>query len=111
VYGAHATKESSVLNDTGSSGKDQNLHRMTHEVGSQKRKGHMQIWTEYEPGALISKIWCEANSRSMLRESARRRPELLPDEQILHHGNGLRVPDFLAKESLQKWITYLAELT
>jgi hypothetical protein len=36
---------------------------MTHEVGSQKRKGQMRMWTEYDLGALRSKIRCETNSK------------------------------------------------
>jgi hypothetical protein len=39
------------------------MSKTTQEVGSKKRKGQMQICTEHEPGALISKGRCESNSR------------------------------------------------
>jgi len=50
-YGEYATKKLSVLNGTGGSGKGGKMYKTTQEVGSQKRKGQMQMWTEYEP-------WC-----------------------------------------------------
>jgi len=39
------------LNGTGGSRKGEKVHMTAQEVGSQKRKGQMQVWTEYKP-------WC-----------------------------------------------------
>jgi len=39
------------LNGTGGSRKGEKTCKMTQKVGSQKRKGQMQMWTEYKP-------WC-----------------------------------------------------
>jgi hypothetical protein len=39
------------LNGTGSSRKGEEMCKTTQEVGSQKRKGQIQMWTEYKP-------WC-----------------------------------------------------
>ena len=50
-YGEYAMKKSSVLNGTGGSREGEKMCKTTQEVGSQKRKGQMQMWTEYEP-------WC-----------------------------------------------------
>jgi hypothetical protein len=36
------------LNGIGGSRKGEKVCKMTQEVGSQKRKGQMQMWTEYE---------------------------------------------------------------
>jgi hypothetical protein len=44
-------KDRVLLNDTDGSRKDEKMWKTTQEVGSQKRKGQMQMWTEYEP-------WC-----------------------------------------------------
>jgi hypothetical protein len=51
VYGAYAMKKSNVLKGTGGPRKSEKMCRMVQEVGSQKRKGQKQMWTEYEP-------WC-----------------------------------------------------
>ena len=51
AYGEYAMKEMSVLNGKGSSRKGEKMCKTTQEVGSQKRKGQMPTWTEYEP-------WC-----------------------------------------------------
>jgi hypothetical protein len=79
--------------------------KMTQGVGSQKRKGQMQMWTEYEE--TVNQQWyLEVLTR--LRESVRRkRPELWPDKWILRHDNApahdaLRVREFLAKKSITK---------
>jgi hypothetical protein len=37
------------LNGTRGSKKGEKMCKTTQEVGSQKRKGQAQIWTEYEP--------------------------------------------------------------
>jgi len=37
------------LNGTGGSRKDEKVRKMNQEARSQKRKGQMQMWTEYEP--------------------------------------------------------------
>jgi hypothetical protein len=39
------------LNGTGGSRTSEKMCKMNQEVGSQKRKGQMQMWAEYEP-------WC-----------------------------------------------------
>jgi len=39
------------LNGTGGSRKGEKMCKTAQELGSQKRKGQMQMWTEYEP-------WC-----------------------------------------------------
>jgi hypothetical protein len=39
------------FNGIGGSRKNEKMREMTQEVGSQKRKGQVQMWTEYEP-------WC-----------------------------------------------------
>ena len=39
------------LNGTGGSKKGEKMCKTTQEVGSQKRKGQMQMWAEYE-------CWC-----------------------------------------------------
>ena len=51
AYGEYAMKKSSVLNGTSSSTNGEKMCKTTQEMGSQKRKGQMQMWTEYEP-------WC-----------------------------------------------------
>jgi histone-lysine N-methyltransferase SETMAR len=78
---------------------------LTQEVGSQKRKGKMQMWTQYEQ--MVNRQWyLEVLIR--LRESVRRkRPKLWPDKWVLHHDNApahdaLRVRKFLAKKSITK---------
>jgi hypothetical protein len=78
---------------------------MTQEVGSQKRKGQMQMWTEYKQ-TVNQQCYLEVLTR--LRESIlRKRPELWPDKWILCHDNipargALRVCKFLAKKSITK---------
>jgi hypothetical protein len=54
AYVEYGVKKSSVLNGTGSSRKGEKMSRMAQEVGSQKRKGQKQMWTEYGP-------WCADN--------------------------------------------------
>jgi hypothetical protein len=39
------------LNGIGGSRKGEKMRKMSQEVGSQKRTGQMQMWTEFEP-------WC-----------------------------------------------------
>ena len=51
TYGECVMKKSSVLNGTGGSRKSEKMCKTTQEVGNQKRKGQVQMWTEYEP-------WC-----------------------------------------------------
>jgi len=51
AYGEYAMKISSVLNGTGGSRKGEKMCETTQEVGSQKHKGQMLMWTEYKP-------WC-----------------------------------------------------
>jgi hypothetical protein len=51
AYGEYDMKKSFVLNGTGSSRKGEKMSKTTQEVGSQKRKGQMQMCLEYEP-------WC-----------------------------------------------------
>jgi histone-lysine N-methyltransferase SETMAR len=82
-------------------------------LGSQKCKGQMQMWTEYEPwcpqieGQTVNKE-CYLEVLARLRESVRRkRPGLWPDKWILHHDNApahdaLRFHEFLAKNSITK---------
>jgi len=49
AYGEYAMKKYSVFDSTGGSGKGEKMCKTTQEMGSQKRKGQMQMWTEYEP--------------------------------------------------------------
>jgi hypothetical protein len=49
AYDAYAMKKSSVLNGIGGSRKGEKICKMTQEMGSQKRKGEKQMWTESEP--------------------------------------------------------------
>jgi hypothetical protein len=44
VYDEYAMKKPIVFNDIGSSRKGEKMCKMTQDVGSQKGKGHMQIW-------------------------------------------------------------------
>jgi hypothetical protein len=60
AYGEYAMKKLSVLNGIGSSRKGEKMCKMTHKVGTQKCKGQMQTWIEYELGL---KIRCETNIR------------------------------------------------
>jgi hypothetical protein len=46
-YGEYAVKKVNVLNGMGSSRKGKKMCKMTQEVGIQKCKGQMQMWTEY----------------------------------------------------------------
>jgi len=48
AYGEYTMRKSSVFNGTGRSRKGEKMCKTTQEVGSQKRKGQMQMWTEYE---------------------------------------------------------------
>jgi hypothetical protein len=60
---------------------------MIQEVHSQKLKGQMQMWTEYEE-TVNQQCYLEVLTR--LRESVRRkRPELWPDNWIFHHAISL----------------------
>jgi hypothetical protein len=52
AYGEYGMKKSSVLNGKGGSRKGEKMCKTTEEVGKQKRKGQMQMWTDYEP-------WCD----------------------------------------------------
>jgi hypothetical protein len=91
------------LNGIGDSRKDAKVCEMTQKVGSQKRKGQMQMWTEHEQ-TVDEQCYLEVLTR--LRESVRgKRPELWPDKWILHYDNApkhdaLRVREFLAKKSI-----------
>jgi hypothetical protein len=59
--------------------------KMTQEVGSQKCKGQMQMWTEYEQ--TVNQL-CYLEVLTKLGESVqRKRPKLWPDMWILHHNN------------------------
>jgi hypothetical protein len=49
AYGEYTMINWVFLNGTGSSRRGKKMHNMTQEVGSQKHKGQMQMWTEYEP--------------------------------------------------------------
>jgi hypothetical protein len=51
AYGEYAVKKSSVFEWRRRSGKGEKVCKMTQEVSSQKPKGQMQMWTDYEP-------WC-----------------------------------------------------
>jgi hypothetical protein len=51
AHGAYAMKKSRVSNGIGGSGKGEKMCKMTQEVDSQKRRGQIEMWTEYEP-------WC-----------------------------------------------------
>jgi hypothetical protein len=44
-------EEIECFNAIGVTRKGEKMCKMTQEVGSQKRKGQLQMWTEYEP-------WC-----------------------------------------------------
>jgi hypothetical protein len=46
AYGEYAMKQSSDFNAIGCSRKGVKMCKMTQEVGSQKRKGQAQMWTE-----------------------------------------------------------------
>jgi hypothetical protein len=78
---------------------------MIQEVGTQKRKGQMQMWTDYEQTA---NELCYFEVLTRLQESVRRkRLELWPDKWILHHDDApahdaLRIREFLAKKSVIK---------
>ena len=51
AYGEYAMKKSSVFEWHRQSRKGEKMCKTIQEVGSQKRKGQMQMWTECEP-------WC-----------------------------------------------------
>jgi hypothetical protein len=51
AYGKCVIKNRVFLNGTGGSKKGEKMCKTTQEMNSQKRKGQMQMWTEYEP-------WC-----------------------------------------------------
>jgi hypothetical protein len=46
--GEYTMKQSSVLNGRAGSRKGEKMCRMTQEVGSQKRKRQIKMWTGYE---------------------------------------------------------------
>ena len=46
AYGQYAMKKSSVLNGTGGSRKGEKMGKTTQELGNQKLKRQMQMWTE-----------------------------------------------------------------
>jgi hypothetical protein len=81
--------------------------KMTQEVGSHKRKGHMQ--TDYEfiaQGYTVNQQrYLEVQTR--IRESVKRkRPDLWPDKWIFHYDNApahdaLRFREFLAEKSIK----------
>jgi hypothetical protein len=48
AYGEYTMKKSSVLNEIGGSKEGKKMCKRTQVVGSQKLKGEMQIWTEYD---------------------------------------------------------------
>jgi hypothetical protein len=105
AYDEHAMKKLSVfLNGIGSSGKGKKMCKMTQELGSQKCKGQMQMWVEYEQTA-DQQCYLEVLTR--LRESVwRKRPKLWPDKWILHHDSapahdGLRVHKFQDRKSIK----------
>jgi hypothetical protein len=51
AFGEYAKKKQSVFGGIGGSRTGEKMCKMIQEVGSQKRKGQMQMWTGYEP-------WC-----------------------------------------------------
>jgi hypothetical protein len=51
AYGEYIMKKSSVFKFHRGSRKGEKLCNTNQEVGRQKRKGQMKMWTEYEP-------WC-----------------------------------------------------
>jgi len=51
AYGEYAMKKSSVFEWHRQFKEGREMCKMTQEVGSQKCKGQLQMWTEYEP-------WC-----------------------------------------------------
>jgi len=51
AYGEYATKKSSVFEWHRLFKEGEKMWKTTQEVGSHKRKGQMQMWTEYE-------TWC-----------------------------------------------------
>jgi len=51
AYDEYAMKKSNFLNGTGGSRRGEKICKTTQEVGSQKRKGQTQMWTQYE-------LWC-----------------------------------------------------
>jgi hypothetical protein len=51
AYGEYARKKSSVFEWHRRFKEGEQMRKMTQEVGSQKRKGQVQMWTQYEP-------WC-----------------------------------------------------
>jgi hypothetical protein len=78
---------------------------MTQEVGSQKCKGQMQMWTEYEQ-TVNQQCYLEVLTR-LWEFVWRKRHKLWPDKWILHHDNApahdaLRVCELLAKKFITK---------
>jgi hypothetical protein len=78
---------------------------MTQEVGSQKHKEQMQMWTAYEQ-MVTQQCYLEVLTR-LWASVWRKRPELWPDSWILCHDNApahdaLRFHKFLAKKSITK---------
>jgi transposase len=81
---------------------------MTHEVGSQKCKRQMQMWTKFIAQGQTMNQQCYLEVLTRLWESVpKKRPELWSDKWIVHHDNApahdaLRVRKFLAKKSITK---------
>jgi hypothetical protein len=97
------------LKDIGGSRKGEKMCTITQEVGSQKCKRLMQMWTDYKLGVLRSKSGCGTNIKKILiwKSVLRKRTELWPDKWSLHHSNApvhdvLRFCEFLAKKSITK---------
>jgi hypothetical protein len=88
------------LNGIGGLRKGEKMCMLTQELGSQKRKGQMEMYEQ----TMNQHCYWEVVTR--LRESVRRkRPELCPDKWILHHDNApahdaLRFREFLANKSI-----------
>jgi hypothetical protein len=51
AYGEYCRRKVERFNAIGGTRKGEKMCKMTPEVGSQKCKGQLQMWTEYEP-------WC-----------------------------------------------------
>jgi hypothetical protein len=93
------------LNGIGASRKGEKICKMTQEVGTQKRKIQMQMWTEYEQ-TVNQQCYLEVLT-SLWGIVRRKRSELWPDKWILHHDNSpaydaLRFREFLANKSITK---------
>jgi hypothetical protein len=87
--------------------KDKMMCKMPQEVSSQKLKGQVQMQTEYDIGALISKIRCEANNRIVYGSLFLGKAQTPADKWILHNNNApshdaLRDGEFLNNKSITK---------